>query len=115
MNGAFAQQWHDASAVMMRRLLEIAIIEAFESKGIAAKIKDQADNYLRLSDLVSAAIAEPAFNLSANARKYLPRLKVVGHLSAHGRYYLARREDIENIQQGCRVVIEELLHVAGLI
>lgn len=115
MNGAFGQDWHDAAAVMMRRLLEIAIIEAFESKGIAGKITGQDGNYLHLSDLVHAAIGEPAFNLSRNSRKYLPQVRDVGHLSAHGRYYLARREDIEKIQQACRVVIEELLHIAGLI
>jgi hypothetical protein len=115
MNGAFAQDWHDAAAVMMRRLLEIAIIEAFEAKGIAAKITGQDGNYLHLSSLVAATLREPLFKLSRNSRKYLPRLRDIGDLSAHGRYYLAHREDIESIQQGCRVAIEELLHIAELV
>ena len=65
MNGCFEQGWYDACAVMMRRLLEIAIIEAFEheniaNKIIANKIKDANGDYFQLSDLVGKAIAETA-------------------------------------------------------
>jgi len=115
MNGAFSQGWHDAAAVMMRRFLEMAIIEAFEAKTLSSKITDKEGNYLHLSELVDAALGEPSFKLSRNAKKYLPRLRDLGHLSAHGRYYTAREEDLENVQQGCRVVIEELLTIAGLV
>lgn len=115
MNGCFAQGWYDACAVMMRRLIEISIIEAFEHKGIASKIKGGDGNYLHLSDLVAAAIVEPALTLSRNTKKLLPQLRDVGHMSAHGRHYLARREDIERVQLGCRVTVEEFLHHAGLL
>jgi hypothetical protein len=115
MNGCFAQGWFDACAVMMRRLIEISIIEAFESRDISASIKDSSGNYVQLSDLVNRAITEPKFSLSRSTKKFLPRLRDVGHLSAHGRHFQARREDIEKIEQGCRVVIEEFLHHAGLL
>ncbi|HXV76527.1 MAG TPA: DUF4145 domain-containing protein [Candidatus Polarisedimenticolaceae bacterium] len=114
MNGCFSQGWYDASAVMMRRLLEIAIIEAFEAKGVAAKIKDANGDYLHLSDLVGRALGEASWTLSRNCKKALPALRDAGHTSAHGRYYHARREDLEGLRQGCRVVIEEFLHHAGL-
>lgn len=115
MNGCFSQGWNDASAVMMRRLLEIAIIEAFETKGIAAKIKDTNGDYLQLSDLISCALNERLWTLSRNCRKALPVLRDAGHNSAHGRYYHARREDLEALRPGCRMVIEEFLHHAGLL
>ncbi len=115
MNGSFRSGWFDACAVMMRRLLEIAIIEAFEAKGLASKITSNDGNYLQLSDLISAATGETSLRLSRNAKKYLPQLRDLGHQSAHGRYYHARREDIERIQPGCRVVIEEFLHHANLL
>jgi hypothetical protein len=115
MNGCYTAGWYDAAAVMMRRLIEIAIIEAFEAKGLASKIKDSNDNYLQLSDLVAKAVAEPKFALSRNAKKYLPSLRDVGHMSAHGRYYFARKVDLESVKLGCRVVIEEFLHHAGLL
>ncbi len=115
MNGCFTSGWHDAAAVMMRRLVEIAIIEAFEGKGIANKIKDGSGNYFQLSDLVAATLAETAWTLSRNTKKALPSLRDVGHMSAHGRYFTARAEDLESLKPGCRIVVEELLHHAGLL
>ena len=115
MNGSYAKGWYDACAVMMRRLIEISIIEAFEHKAIGQKIKGGDGNYLQLTDLVARSLSEPILPLSRNAKKYLPQLRDVGHMSAHGRYFLARREDIEGIKQGCRVVVEEFLHHAGLL
>lgn len=115
MNGCFSQGWHDASAVMMRRLLEISLIEAFEAKGIASKIKNQAGDYLHLSDLITRALSETSWTLSRNCKRALPLLRDAGHTSAHGRYYHARREDLEGLQPGCRIVIEEFLHHAGLL
>ena len=53
MNGCYASGWHDGCAVMMRRLLESAIIEAFEAKGIDHKIKDAASgDFFQLSSLI---------------------------------------------------------------
>jgi hypothetical protein len=115
MNGCYRSGWFDSSAVMMRRLVEISIIEAFEANGLAAKITGGDGNYVQLSDLITAALAEPSWTLSRNSKKYLPQLRDLGHQSAHGRYYTARRDDIERIQPGCRVVIEEFLHHAGLL
>jgi hypothetical protein len=107
--------WFDAAAVMMRRLVEIAIIEAFEAKGVANKIKDASGNYLQLSDLVARAVNEPTLTLSRNAKKTLPTLRDLGHMSAHGRYFTARKEDLESVASGCRVLIEEFLHHAALL
>ncbi len=115
MNGCFSEGWYDGCAVMMRRLVEISIIEAFEHKAIAQKIKAADGNYLHLTDLVARALSEPALPLSRNAKKLLPQLRDIGHMSAHGRYFLARKEDLEKVSQGCRVVVEEFLHHAGLL
>src|SRR5262249_2327869 len=68
MNGCYASGWRDACAVMMRRLLEIVIIEAFEKKDIAAKIKDADGNYFLLSKLIDLALSEPKLSLSRNTK-----------------------------------------------
>jgi hypothetical protein len=115
MNGCFSQGWYDASAVMMRRLLEIVIIEAFEAKGLSAKIRDTSGNYVYLSELISLSLKEGSWALSRNCKKSLPTLRDAGHNSAHGRYYHARREDLDGLRQGCRIVVEEFLHHAGLL
>jgi len=115
MNGCYTSGWYDAAATMMRKLLEISIIEAFEAKNIAVKIKNKNGDYLQLTELISKALAETSWALSRNARKILPRLRDLGHRSAHGRYFTAQKGDIEPLKAECRVVIEEFLHHAGLL
>jgi hypothetical protein len=115
MNGCFRNGWRDACAVMMRRLLEIVIIEVFEANGIAAGIKGTDGNYFHLSRLIDLTLSEPTFHLSRNTKTALPRLRDAGHLSAHGRFLLAAPEDISKIQREFRIVLEELLHHARLI
>ena len=100
---------------MMRRLIEISIIEAFEGKHVAAKIRGADGNYFQLTDLIAQTLGEPALTLSRNAKKALPGLRDVGHMSAHGRFFTAKKEDLESNKAGCRVVVEELLHHAGLL
>lgn len=114
INKSYELQLFDACAVMMRRLLEIVIIEAFEKHGLKAKITDANGDYLHLSNLVSLAMSESAWNLSRNAKKYLPQVRDVGHMSAHGRYFTAQRSDIERLRQSFRIITEEFLHHAGL-
>lgn len=97
INGSYQHGWRDASMVMMRRLLEIAIIEAFEHNGIASKIKGTDGNYFHLTQLVDLACAEPALPLSRNTKRALPKLKDLGHLSAHGRHFTARPDDVEKV------------------
>ena len=70
---------------------------------------------MQLTDLVTAALGEPALSLSRNSKKFLPQLRDVGHMSAHGRYFHAKKEDVERLRQGCRVVVEEFLHHAELL
>jgi hypothetical protein len=115
MNGCFTAGWFDAAAVMMRRVLEIAIIEAFEGKNVAAAIRNASGDYLQLTDLIAKTLAEPTLTLSRNAKRALPRLMDVGHKSAHGRYFTAKKADLEDVKADCRIAIEELLHHAGLL
>jgi hypothetical protein len=115
MNGCMREGWYDACAVMMRRLVELVIIEAYERHSIEDRIKDQYGNYFQLSALIDAALAEAKFRLSRNAKTALPKLRNIGHRSAHGRHFTAQRSDIEKVEDGVRVVVEEFLHHAGLL
>ena len=91
------------------------IIEAFEAKSAMAEIKDGNGNYLQLSDRVARALATSSMTISRNIRRSLPELRELGHMSAHGRYFSARRGDIERVRRSCRVVIEEFLHHARAV
>jgi hypothetical protein len=115
MNGSYVQGWYDACAVMMRRLLESSILEAYEARGIQAKVKNANGDYFQLTELIANALTESGWTLSRNTRTYLPQLREVGHLSAHSRYFTADKSDIEKVRSGCRVVVEEFLRHANLL
>jgi hypothetical protein len=114
INGTYEHGWFDACAVMVRRLVETLIIEAFEHNGIAQNIKDSHGDFLPLKDLINLTLAEQKWNLTRNTKKGLPKLKTLGDLSAHSRRYIAHRQDIERIIGDLRVVVQELAYLAGL-
>ena len=113
-NGAYSQGWFDASAVMIRRLLETLIVEAFEKHGRAAEIQNRDGDFLYLRDLIKKTIECTAWNLSRNTKQALPRLKDVGDKSAHSRRFNAVRNDLDSIKVDLRCVAEELLSLAGM-
>lgn len=114
INGAYENGWYDASAVMIRRLIETLIIEVFEKHGIASKIQNSSGDFLFLKDLISTLLSEKAWNLSRNARAALPRLKDVGDMSAHSRRFIAQRQDIDKLISDLRVIVQELVTLAHL-
>lgn len=113
INGAYEHGWYDACAVMIRRLIETLIIECFEKHSIAAKIKNTNGDFLYLRDLIDTAVKETTFNLGRNTKAALPKLKDVGDKSAHSRYYVALRGDIQPLITDIRTVVQELLFVSG--
>ncbi len=99
---------------MIRRLIEILIIECFEHHKIASKVKNTNDDYLFLDDLISATLSETAWSLGRNTKAGLRKMKRIGDQSAHSRRYNARREYIDDIIIDLRTVAEELLYIAHL-
>jgi hypothetical protein len=114
INGAYQNGWYDASAVMIRRLVETLIIECYEAHHIDHKIKDGDNNYLFLKDLVDKILKESNWTLSRNVRSVLPKLKDIGDKSAHNRRYNAHREDIDKLSQHLRDAVQELVVLAKL-
>lgn len=114
VNGAYAHGWYDASAVMLRRLIETLIIECFEAHKIEDRIKDASGNYLFLRDLVERTLNESDWTLGRNVRSALPKLKDIGDKSAHSRRYNAHREDIDKLMREVRDVLQELVSLARL-
>jgi hypothetical protein len=114
VNGGYQNGWYDACAVMIRRLVETLIIEAFEHHNIAQKIKNPSGDFFYLKDLIDITLAEPTWNLGRNTKQALPRLKDIGDKSAHSRRFNAHRKDIDSIISDLRVVVQELVYLAGL-
>ena len=114
INGAYENGWYDACAVMIRRLIETLIIETFEKHGVAHKIKGSSGDYLFLRDLISTTLQETAWSPSRNLKAALPKLKDVGDKSAHNRFFVAKRGDIQPLLVDIRTVVQELLFQSGL-
>lgn len=114
INGCYEKGWYDACAVMLRRLLETLIIESFERHGIASKIKNSQGDFFFLRDLIDASLRESTWNLTRNCKQAMPRLKDVGDKSAHSRRYVAQRGDVDPLLSDIRLVVQELVFLAGL-
>lgn len=114
INGCYEKGWYDACAVMLRRLLETLIIESFEKHGIASKIKNSQGDFFFLRDLIDASLRESTWNLTRNCKQAMPRLKDVGDKSAHSRRYVAQRGDVDPLLSDIRLVVQELVFLAGL-
>lgn len=114
INGTYENGWYDACSVMIRRLVETLIIEAFEYYKIDNQIKNSSDDFLYLNDLISRTLSSTQWNLSRNAKRALPKLKDIGDKSAHSRRFIAHRGDIDKIVPELRVVAQEFVYLANL-
>jgi hypothetical protein len=118
LNGSFHHAYYNAAAVMLRRLLETLIIEAYEHIGREAEIKDGGGNYLMLSDLAERACGEKGhrgINLGRDSKKTLKEARSVGNWSAHARRFLAHAGDLTKFQAGMRLLVQELIQIADLV
>jgi hypothetical protein len=114
INGCYERGWYNACAVMIRRLVETLIIEAYEHHSIADHITSQAGDFESLEVLIREVQKETAWNLARDAKRGLPRLKKLGDLAAHNRRYLCQRQYLVDIRDDLRVVSQELISLSGL-
>lgn len=113
-NACYEANCFDACSVMIRKLVEILIIELFEAKNKANEIKDSAGDYVMLNGLIQKLLTETSWNLGRETKRALPLIKELGDRSAHNRRFLARKADVDKLTSGLRVVTDDLLHLAGL-
>jgi len=119
LNGCFKAAYYDAASVMLRRLLETLIIEAYEHLKRESEIKDNggAGNYYMLKDLVARANgtqSHSGLNLGRDAKRTLEDGKARGDRSAHNRRYNACSSDLTDIRDGVRTTVQELIQIASL-
>jgi len=118
LNGSFYHAYYNAAAVMLRRLLETLIIEAYEHLNRETEIKDGSGNYLMLSDLAERVCGEnghKGINLGRDSKKVLKEARSVGNWSAHARRFIANANDLMKFQAGMRLLVQELIQIADLV
>ncbi len=119
INGTYENGWYDACAVMLRRLIETLIIEAYEGKKIDHKIKDNNGEFLPLDKLINKACdRKSALNLNRVTKRILSQIKELGNLSAHTRTFNANRTILERLSQdhffGIQALVQDFISKAGL-
>lgn len=113
-NGCYEHQWFDACSVMIRKFVEILIIEVYEAIGKAHEIKDTRGDFLMLGDLINSILAQTHWNLGRETKRELPNIKSLGDRSAHNRRFIATKADVDKVIPGLRVIADDLLHLAKL-
>lgn len=115
INSCFENNCFDACAVMMRRLLEILLIQSYEKIGYVGEIQDSEGNFKMLDAISKNAKTNRKLGLSRNTKSSLEDFKKVGNFAAHKIMYTTRKGDIEKIASDFRGAIEELLYKSGHI
>ncbi len=120
INGCVNFSYNDAALVMIRRLFETLIIEAYEHLRRAAEIQDGSGNFYMFGDLVDRATGNragsgtPALSIGRNTKRALQAVKALGDRSAHERRFTARAADLEKIHYDVRAAAEDLIALAAL-
>lgn len=115
INASFENNIMDGCAVLMRRLLEVLLIQSYEKLKIETEIQDTEGNYKLLDGISKNAKTNGILKLSRNTKKNLDDFKSLGNFAAHKIMYTTRRGDIENVSKDYRGAIEELLYKAGYL
>lgn len=114
INLCYEHTCYDACAVMIRRLIEILIIETYDKYNIESEICDSDNNFFFLDELINRFTSASHWKIGRNTKSGLKKLKTIGDQSAHSRRYNAKRSYIDTVAQDLRVVTEELLYLSGL-
>ena len=111
INGAYNYQFFDASAVLIRRLLESLIIETFIRKKLVNDIRVN-NSFLMLDKLIARISNHPQIVLGRNTPKSMEAIKGLGDTAAHDRTYITTQPDIDDLKLQIRRTIKELLVLA---
>lgn len=112
INGSYQFQLFDCCAVMMRRLAEVLIIDAYTFRSADDLIRDGDGNIKMMNGLLNEIRSGRTFKLSRNAPKFLEDLKLLGDTAAHSRNYITKKRDIDEFSLKFRMLIEELINLS---
>jgi hypothetical protein len=113
INVAYDYGMYDASAVLLRRLMESLIIEIYIHEKRHHEIQS-GGVFFMLDRLISHITSDTQVSLSRNAPKTMREVKQLGDTAAHDRTYITPQIDIEDMKSRYRRLLQELLVKAGI-
>lgn len=115
INASYENNISDGCAVLMRRLLEISLILAYQNLGIEIEIQNPDKSYKMLDGIINNAVTNGKLALSKDSKTVLQDFKELGNFSAHKIYYNCRKSEIDIVSRKYRATIEELFYKSGLL
>jgi hypothetical protein len=115
INHCFENNIFDGCAVLMRRLLEILLIQSYQKLGIDSAIQLVGGGYKSLEDIINDARQNKTLALTKGSKECLNDIRLLGNYSAHRMLYVCRKDDIKKHAFEYRACIEELLHKSGIL
>lgn len=104
----------DGCAVLMRRLMEILLIQTYRHLSIDSQIRGADGNILMLEKICSNAVSNTILSLSRTSKSNLNSIRDLGNFSAHKIEYIANQSDIDKCIVSYRGIIEELMFKSAL-
>lgn len=113
INGCYNAGFFDASAVLIRRLIESLIIEVFIHHRLVHEIRVN-NAFLMLDGLISKVSNHSQIHLGRNTPPTLEDVKTLGDTAAHDRTYITPTEDIDELKLRIRRAVKDLLAKADI-
>lgn len=113
INASYHYNIFDGCAILMRRLLEILLVQSYIHLGRKGEIED-GDGLKNLSYIINYTLSNKVISLHKDSVAVLDTFRELGNLSAHRVEYNAKRIDIANVKVQYRAVIEELLYASSI-
>jgi hypothetical protein len=114
VNASYEHHLFDCCAVIMRRLVEVLLIHAYQHNGIEGVIQNPDGTYKDLKVIIADACINKNLSLSRNAKSCLDTFRQLGNFAAHRITFTTVRDDIKNTALDFRATVEELMYKAGL-
>lgn len=103
----------DATAVLLRRLMESLLIEIYIVGGRQAEIREGAV-FMPLNRILTHFASDTVITKGRHLVRDLSLIKDVGDTAAHDRTYITPKQDIDDNRTAMRRAINELLVLAGI-
>jgi len=109
----FSAEAYDACAVMLRKLLEVLVVEAFEAKGIADRIMEVDGNYSRFSKMISILVSTKETPMGRTSKQHLPQLAEIFNNCAHNSGFFMSRSHLQLLQSQVILAVQELVALSN--
>ncbi len=114
INGSFEYGFFDGAAVLLRRMIESLLIEAFIFQKLEGIIKKPDNSYKMLDDLIGLVKSGHHLRLSRGMDKILDAVKELGDTASHHRFHIAMNNDFDWLKSRIGKLLSELIVKSGI-